>query len=216
MHYSEDVKGSIAFDLQKLEDLFGDTVSEAGLKQLRIAETEKYAHVTFFFDGGTDREIKNAKRILIDSPKVATYDMQPEMSAHEVTRRVLEELEEDELDTVILNYANCDMVGHTGDIQATVKAVETVDGCVGKVVEKTLQKGGVAIVTADHGNAEKMLDTEGGIHTAHTESVVPIIITDKSVKLRSDGILGDIAPTMLAYLDVEKPPKMTGKSLIEE
>ncbi len=216
MHYAEDVQGTIAFGLQELSDLFGDTVSEAGLKQLRIAETEKYAHVTFFFDGGTDREIKNAKRILVDSPKVATYDMQPEMSAHEVTKRVIEEIEKDGLDTIILNYANCDMVGHTGDIQATVKAVETVDECVGKVVDKALQAGGVALVTADHGNAEKMLDAEGGIHTAHTGSPVPIIITDKAVKLREDGILGDIAPTMLQYLGVEKPEKMTGKSLIED
>jgi 2,3-bisphosphoglycerate-independent phosphoglycerate mutase len=216
MHYSENVKGSIAFNLQTLDNMYGEVVSKAGLKQLRIAETEKYAHVTFFFDGGEDKEIEGSTRVLVNSPKVATYDMQPEMSAYEVTEKVLEELDKDIHDTVILNFANCDMVGHTGVISAAVKAVETVDACVGKVVEKTLALGGVALITADHGNAEKMLDENGGIHTAHTTSLVPIIITDKSIEIREDGILGDLAPTMLEYLNLDKPKEMTGNSLIKK
>ncbi len=216
MHYSEKVRGSIAFSLETLDGLFGDVVSAAGLNQLRIAETEKYAHVTFFFDGGKDREIKNSKRVLIDSPKVATYDMQPEMSAPEVTRKVLEELDSDVHDAIILNYANGDMVGHTGDIDAAIKAVEATDEGVGKVVEKVLEKGGVAMVTADHGNAEKMLDVQGGVHTAHTGSPVPFILTDKGRTLREGGILGDIAPTMLEYLAVDQPAAMTGESLLKK
>ncbi|MFP4286410.1 MAG: 2,3-bisphosphoglycerate-independent phosphoglycerate mutase [Candidatus Izemoplasmataceae bacterium] len=214
MHYSENVKGSIAFDLQTLDNMYGEVVSNAGLKQLRIAETEKYAHVTFFFDGGEDKEIEGSTRVLVNSPKVATYDLKPEMSAYEVTDKVLEELDKKIHDTVILNYANCDMVGHTGVISAAVKAVETVDECVGKVVEKTLALGGVALLTADHGNAEKMLDETGGIHTAHTTSLVPIIITDETIEIRDDGILGDLAPTMLEYLNLKQPKEMTGKSLI--
>ena len=214
MHYSEDVQGTIAFGLQEFDDLYGDVISEANLKQLRIAETEKYAHVTFFFDGGSDREIRNSKRVLIDSPKVATYDMQPEMSAYEVKDKVLEELETADHDTIILNFANPDMVGHTGDIPATIKAVETVDECMGEVVKKILEKNGIAIVTADHGNAEKMIDEKGGIHTAHTNSDVPIIITDSDIEIRNGGILGDIAPTMLEYLGVKQPKAMSGKSLI--
>ena len=215
MHYSENVKGSIAFDLQTLDNMYGEVISRAGLKQLRIAETEKYAHVTFFFDGGEDKEIEGSTRILVNSPKVATYDLKPEMSAYEVTDKVLEALDTHTYDTIILNYANCDMVGHTGVISAAVKAVETVDECTGRVVDKVLEKGGVALVTADHGNAEKMVDETGGIHTAHTSSLVPIIITDKDIELRDDGILGDLAPTMLAYLDLEQPKEMTGKSLIK-
>ena len=215
MHYSELVKGPVAFGLQSLDAMYGEAVSAAGLKQLRIAETEKYAHVTFFFDGGEDKEIAGSTRILVPSPKVATYDMQPEMSAYTVTEKVLEALDKDDLDTVILNFANCDMVGHTGVISAAVKAVETTDTCVGKVVDKILELGGVALVTADHGNAEQMLDTEGGIHTAHTTNRVPLVITDKKVTLREDGILADIAPTMLSYLKVKQPEAMTGKSLLK-
>ncbi len=215
MHYHENVKGSIAFGLQTLDDMYGEVISRAGMKQLRIAETEKYAHVTFFFDGGEDKEINGSTRILVPSPKVATYDLKPEMSAPEVTDRVLEELDKDIHDTIILNYANCDMVGHTGVISAAVKAVEATDACIGKVVDKIVTIGGVAIVTADHGNAEKMLDAEGGIHTAHTLSRVPLIVTDHDVTLREDGILGDIAPTMLQYLGIEQPDAMTGKTLIK-
>ena len=216
MHYSYDVSGEIAFDLQTLDNMYGEVVSKAGLKQLRAAETEKYPHVTFFFDGGVDKEITGAKRILVNSPKVATYDMQPEMSAYELTEKVLKSLDEDDLDTVILNFANPDMVGHTGDIKATVKAVETVDECTGKIVDKVLELGGVAIVTADHGNAEKMIAETGKPHTAHTTNLVPVIITDKHVKIRDGGILGDLTPTMLDYLNVEKPKEMTGSSLIQK
>ena len=215
MHYHENIKGSIAFGLQSLSNMYGEVISRAGLKQLRIAETEKYAHVTFFFDGGEDKEIDGSTRILVPSPKVATYDMKPEMSAYDVTERVLEELDKGTHDTIILNYANCDMVGHTGVISAAIKAVETTDECVGKVVDKILEIGGVALITADHGNAEKMLDAEGGVHTAHTSSLVPLTITDHNVTLREDGILGDIAPTMLDYLGLEKPKEMTGNTLIK-
>lgn len=216
MHYSENVKGSIAFGLQTLDDMFGEVVSAANKTQLRIAETEKYAHVTFFFDGGEDKEIKGSTRILVPSPKVATYDMKPEMSAYEVTDKVLEAIESEQFDTIVLNYANPDMVGHTGVISAAVKAVETVDRCTGTVVDKILEKGGIAIVTADHGNAEQMLDKNGGIHTAHTSNLVPLVITDPNITLRDDGILGDIAPTMLDYLNIKKPQAMTGKSLIKK
>jgi len=216
MHYSPNVKGSIAFGLQELDDMYGEVIAGAGLKQLRIAETEKYAHVTFFFDGGEDKEIENADRVLVASPKVATYDMKPEMSAYEVTDKVLAELEKGTHDTIILNYANCDMVGHTGDIEAAIKAVEVTDECVGIVTQKVTEKGGVSIVTADHGNAEKMLDEKGGSHTAHTNSLVPIVITDNDITIRDGGILGDIAPTMLDYLGVDKPKAMTGKTLINK
>ncbi|QMS84274.1 2,3-bisphosphoglycerate-independent phosphoglycerate mutase [Candidatus Xianfuyuplasma coldseepsis] len=214
MSYSENVQGEIAFGLQKLDNMYGDVISRAGKKQLRIAETEKYAHVTFFFDGGMDKEIEGSTRVLVNSPKVATYDLQPEMSAYIVTDKVLDEIAKDEHDTIILNFANCDMVGHTGVIPAAVKAVETVDECVGKVVDAILDKGGVAIVTADHGNAEKMLDENGNPFTAHTTSIVPLIVTDKNVKLREGGILADVAPTMLQYLGIDQPSEMTGQSLV--
>ena len=191
-----------------------DYISSLGLKQLRIAETQKYAHVTFFFDGGVDKEIFGSKRILIDSPKVATFDLKPEMAAYEVTDAVLKELDRDDLNVVILNYANCDMVGHTGIISAAKRAVEAVDECLGKVVEKVLAKGGIAIITADHGNAEKLIDDDGKPYTAHTTNPVPIIITKKGIKIRDGGNLGDIAPTMLDLLEIEKPVEMTGESLI--
>lgn len=214
MSYSPSVKGKIAYGLQKLDNMFGDVVSDAGMNQLRIAETEKYAHVTFFFDGGMDKEIKNSDRALINSPKVATYDLQPEMSAYLVTDRILDEINTNKHDVIILNFANCDMVGHTGVIPAAVKAVETVDLCVGKVVDAILDKNGIAIITADHGNAEKMLDPVGNIFTAHTTNKVPVIITNKDFKIRDGGTLADVAPTMLELLGVEKPAEMTGKSLI--
>ena len=216
MSYSPSVKGKIAFDLKKLTNMFGDVVSKAGLNQLRIAETEKYAHVTFFFDGGMDKEIENSDRALINSPKVATYDLQPEMSAYLVTDRILDEIESNKHDVIILNFANCDMVGHTGVIPAAIKAVETVDLCVGKVVDAILDKDGVAIITADHGNAEKMLDEEGNIFTAHTINKVPVIITKKDIQIRDGGTLADVAPTMLEFLNIEKPAEMTGVSLIKK
>ncbi len=216
MVYSSNVNGEIAFPLQKLENMFGDVVSKEGRTQLRIAETEKYAHVTFFFDGGVDKEIEGSSRVLVNSPKVATYDLQPEMSAYEVTDKILDEIEQEKHDTIILNFANCDMVGHTGIIPAAIKAVETVDECVGKVVDAILDKGGVALITADHGNAEKMLDDNGNPFTAHTTSIVPLIITDKEIEIREGGILADVAPTMLEYLEINKPEEMTGASLLKK
>ncbi len=214
MKYADSVKGLVAFPQIKLTNLYGDLVSEAGLKQLRIAETEKYAHVTFFFDGGVDKEIEGADRILVNSPKVATYDLQPEMSAYEVTDKVVEAIQSLKYDTIILNYANCDMVGHTGIIPAAVKAVEVVDECVGRVVDELNKVGGVALITADHGNAEKMCDEAGNPYTAHTTNPVPLILTSTDYKLRLSGILSDVTPTLLELLEIEKPSSMTSKSLI--
>ncbi len=214
MKYSDSVLGPIAFELNDLHDTYGDYVSSLGLKQLRIAETEKYAHVTFFFDGGVDKDIPGAKRILIPSPKVATYDLKPEMSAYEITDALIEELDSGEFDTVILNYANGDMVGHTGVIPAAIKAVETVDQCVGRVVDKVLEMDGVALITADHGNCEKMLDEDGNPFTAHTTNDVFLIVTKKNLKLKKGGSLCDIAPTMLDLMNVPQPASMTGQSLI--
>ncbi len=216
MSYAPSVKGEIAFELQQLDNMLGDVVSAAGKKQLRIAETEKYAHVTFFFDGGMDKEIKGSDRILVKSPKVAFYDEKPEMSAYEVTDKVLDAIQEGTHDMIILNYANCDMVGHTGEIPAAVKAVETVDECAGKVVDAVLDKDGVCLVTADHGNAEKMLDEDGDAFTAHTTSLVPLIITDKNIDIVHNGVLAGIAPTMLHYMGVDVPKEMTGKILIKK
>jgi 2,3-bisphosphoglycerate-independent phosphoglycerate mutase len=214
MLYSENVKGDIAFDLQELKNTYGDVIAANGLKQLRIAETEKYAHVTYFFDGGEEKDLSGATRILIPSPKVATYDLQPEMSAYLVTDRVLEEIESGKYDTIILNFANCDMVGHTTVFDATVKAVETVDECVGRVYRKIKEVGGVLIVTADHGNAEQLLDEDGRPFSAHTTSPVPFVITEKGLKLREGGNLGDVAPTMLELLGIKQPEEMTGRSII--
>src|SRR5690554_1765978 len=214
MHYAETVKGEIAYGLQDLVNLYGDVISDAGLKQLRAAETEKYPHVTFFFDGGYEKDLKGAKRLLIPSPKVATYDLKPEMSAYELTDAVIEELKENDYDTMILNYANPDMVGHTGSIEATTKAVEVVDECLGKIVNQVNKMNGTLIIIADHGNAEVMRNDEGLPHTAHTTNLVPIIITDKNITLNNDGALCDIAPTMLKILGLDQPKEMTGKSLI--
>ena len=213
MKYSDTVKGELAFGLQKFDNLLGDVVAANGLTQLRIAETEKYAHVTFFFDGGADRQIPGADRILVNSPKVATYDLQPEMSAYEVCDKVCAAIKTLKYDMIILNFANCDMVGHTGVIPAAVKAVEAVDTCVGKVVETLDSVGGVAIITADHGNAEKLADEEGKPFTAHTTNPVPVVITDKNIKIR-EGILSDLAPTILELLEIEKPAEMTSSSII--
>ena len=213
MKYADSVNGPLAFGLQKFDNLFGDVVSKAGLKQLRIAETEKYAHVTFFFDGGADREIEGADRILVNSPKVATYDLQPEMSAYEVCDKAVEAILSEKYDCIILNFANCDMVGHTGVIPAAIKAVEAVDTCVGRCVEALEKVGGVALITADHGNAEKLLDEECKPFTAHTTNLVPVVITDENIKIR-DGILSDVAPTLLELLGVEVPADMSSKSII--
>lgn len=214
MKYSDNVKGELAFPLQSFNNLFGDVVAKNNMKQLRIAETEKYAHVTFFFDGGSDREIEESDRVLVNSPKVATYDLQPEMSAYEVCDKVVSAIKSEKYDTIILNFANCDMVGHTGNIEAATKAVEVVDECVGKVVDALNSVNGVGLITADHGNAEKMLDENGNPYTAHTTNLVPLILTSKDYELRPQGILSDIAPTMLELLGIEKPADMTSETLI--
>ena len=210
---------AIAFPKQSLHNTLGEYLAKMGKKQLRIAETEKYAHVTFFFNGGVEEPNENEVRVLINSPKVATYDLQPEMSAPEVTARALEELDSGEFDVMILNFANCDMVGHTGVIPAAVKAVHTVDECVKKITDKILSMGGSALVTADHGNADKMLDTDGSPFTAHTTNPVPVILVSdkyKGATLRKDGILADLAPTLLEVMGLPIPAEMTGKSLIEK
>ena len=207
----------IAFKPQVLTNTLGEYISSLGLNQLRIAETEKYAHVTFFFNGGVEKPNENEDRELIASPKVATYDLQPEMSAVEVTERAIEKLDTNKYDVMILNFANCDMVGHTGDFNAAVKAVQTVDDCLIKVIDKILELGGNAIVTADHGNADKMQDEDGSPFTAHTTNKVPFIVVGKDFigkKLREGGILADVAPTLLDMMDVDVPQEMSGKSLL--
>ena len=207
----------VAFKKEPLKNTFGEVVSEAGLSQLRIAETEKYAHVTFFFNGGEEKQYPGEDRILVPSPKVETYDMKPEMSAYEVTDKVCEALENDKYDVVILNFANTDMVGHTGSLPAAIKAVETVDECVGRIVKIIEEKKGNLLITADHGNAEQMIDYKTGEpHTAHTTNPVPIIlITDnKDYKLKENGKLADLAPTMLDLMGINKPKEMTGESLL--
>ncbi|MBQ2691662.1 MAG: 2,3-bisphosphoglycerate-independent phosphoglycerate mutase [Clostridia bacterium] len=203
----------IAFKPQVLNNIFGEYIAAKGLTQLRIAETEKYAHVTFFFNGGEERSFEGEDRILVASPKVATYDLQPEMSAFEVTDKCCEAIESGKYDVVILNLANCDMVGHTGVFDAAVKAVEAVDTCVGKLVESVAKAGGKALITADHGNADKMLDEDGKPFTAHTTALVPVILVGDETKLR-DGKLCDLAPTMLELLGLEQPAEITGESLL--
>ncbi|OLN23969.1 phosphoglycerate mutase (2,3-diphosphoglycerate-independent) [Domibacillus antri] len=213
--YSETVKGVIAYDKTDLSNTVGEVLSKNNLRQLRIAETEKYPHVTFFMSGGREGEFPGETRILINSPKVATYDLKPEMSAYEVTDALLAEIDGDKQDAIILNFANPDMVGHSGLLEPTIKAVETVDECLGRVVDLILSKGGTAIITADHGNADEVVTVEGNPMTAHTTNPVPVIVTKEGLTLRSGGILGDLAPTMLDLLNVEQPVEMTGKSLIE-
>jgi len=205
---------TVAYPRQKLDNIFGEYISKLGLTQLRIAETEKYAHVTFFFNGGVEQTFPGEDRCLIASPKVATYDMQPEMSAYEVADECVKRIESGAYDVIILNFANCDMVGHTGVYEAACKAVATVDECVGKVVEATSKMGGVSLITADHGNAERMVDVDGEPFTAHTTNPVPFYIVGASVKLR-DGRLADIAPTMLDLMGLEKPAEMDGETLIQ-
>jgi len=204
---------SVAYPRQKLENIFGEYISKLGLTQLRIAETEKYAHVTFFFNGGVEQTFPGEDRCLIASPKVATYDLKPEMSAYEVTDECVRRIESGAYDVIILNFANCDMVGHTGVYDAACKAVSVVDECVGKVVEATSNMGGISLITADHGNAERMIDTDGEPFTAHTTNPVPFSIVGASVKLR-DGRLADIAPTMLDLMGLQKPEEMDGETLI--
>ncbi|WP_066366022.1 2,3-bisphosphoglycerate-independent phosphoglycerate mutase [Neobacillus fumarioli] len=214
-HFSETVDGYVAFKPTNLDNTIGEVLSQHNLKQLRIAETEKYPHVTFFMSGGREEKFPGEERILINSPKVATYDLKPEMSAYEVTDALVKEIEADKFDAIILNFANPDMVGHSGKLEPTIKAVEAVDECLGRVVDLILEKGGAAIITADHGNADEVVTLEGEPMTAHTTNPVPVIVTKKGIELRDGGILGDLAPTMLQLLGVPQPKEMTGKSLIK-
>ena len=205
----------IAFKKEELKNTFGEYISNKGLTQLRIAETEKYAHVTFFFNGGEEKQYKGEDRILVPSPKVETYDLKPEMSAYEVTDKVVEAINSEKYDCIILNYANPDMVGHTGNLEAAIKAIETIDQCVGRVVEAVQKQEGVLLITADHGNAEQMIDYKTGEpHTAHTTNPVPLILVGMEEAKLKEGKLADIAPTMLDIMHLEKPEEMTGESLL--
>ena len=205
---------TVAFPKKPLENVFGEYISSLGLTQLRIAETEKYAHVTFFFNGGQETVFPGEDRALIPSPKVPTYDLKPDMSAREVAAEAVKRIESGEYDVIILNFANCDMVGHTGVYEAARLAVETVDECVGQVVEATSKMGGISLITADHGNADRMLEDDGVTpYTAHTTNLVPFYIVGANVKLR-DGKLSDIAPTMLDLMGLKKPQEMDGETLI--
>ncbi len=218
--YDQSFQLPVAFPSPALVNNLGEVISKNGLKQLRIAETEKYAHVTFFVNGGQEIKFPNEDRILIDSPRdIATYDQKPEMSAVPVTERLLQELDRDIYDFVIINFANCDMVGHTGMMDATIKAVEVVDQCVGKIVEKVLQKKGLVFLTADHGNAEVMMDAQGRPQTAHTSNPVRYIIISEQYPLGSlkthDGRLADVMPTLLTLMNLPIPPEVTGQKLLD-
>ena len=205
----------VAFKPQSLKNTIGEYISNKGMTQLRIAETEKYAHVTFFFNGGVEQPYEGEDRILVKSPAVATYDLQPEMSAYEVTDKLVAAIKTGKYDMIILNYANCDMVGHTGVFEAAVKAVEAVDECVGEVVTAIREMDGVALITADHGNADKMIDTDGSPFTAHTTNLVPFCVVGYPCELREGGRLADVAPTMLKIMGLPQPAEMTGESIIK-
>jgi len=215
--YDKTIDAPVAFHPQTLVNTLGEVLSYHKLKQLRLAETEKYAHVTFFFNGGVEKPNEGEERILVPSPNVATYDLQPSMSAEQVTDILLDKINEQGYDVIIVNYANPDMVGHTGILSAAIQAVETVDQCIGRGIQAVQQAGGIALITADHGNAESMVDAEGDPFTAHTTDPVPLVLVSqehKNAKL-CPGRLEDIAPTMLNLLNIEKPPEMTGHSLLE-
>ncbi|WP_100013247.1 2,3-bisphosphoglycerate-independent phosphoglycerate mutase [Lentibacillus sediminis] len=215
-NFSESVEGYVAYEPVNLDNTIGEVLEQNELNQLRIAETEKYPHVTFFMSGGREAKFFREKRILIDSPKVATYDLQPEMSAYEVTDALMEELDAGEQNAIILNFANPDMVGHSGKLEPTIKAIEAVDECLGKIVDKIVELGGHAIITADHGNSDEVVTLDGNPMTAHTTNPVPVIVTKEDAELRDGGILADLAPTLLDLLNVEKPKEMTGESLIKK
>jgi 2,3-bisphosphoglycerate-independent phosphoglycerate mutase len=213
--FSETVGGYVAYQPKQLDNTYGEVIVQHGLKQLRIAETEKYPHVTFFFSGGRDVALPGEKRVLINSPKVATYDLQPEMSAYEVAEACIREIESRTHDAIVLNFANPDMVGHSGLLAPTIRAVEVTDECLGKVVEAVLAQGGVAVITADHGNADVVTNADGSRNTAHTLNPVPLIVTQAGHTLREDGSLADIAPTLLQLLQLPQPKEMTGRSIIQ-
>ena len=213
--YDEEMPNvSVAFPPETLKNTFGEYISNLGKTQLRIAETQKYAHVTFFFNGGEEKQYPGEDRILVDSPKISTFDLMPEMSAPEVSEKLNAAVRSGKYDAIIVNFANCDMVGHTGIIPAAVKAVETVDECVGSLAQAVKEMDGVLFVTADHGNADKMLDENGEPFTAHTTNPVPFIVVNYPCEVRGGGKLCDIAPTMLKVMGLEQPAEMTGKSII--
>lgn len=214
--YADNIEAPCAFPPEDVKNSFGEVLQAQGKKQLRIAETEKYAHVTFFFSGGQEALYKGEERTLIPSPKVATYDLKPEMSAYELTEKLVDAIENGDHDAIICNYANCDQVGHSGVYEAAVKAVETVDECLGKVFEAIEKVGGHALVTADHGNVEEMFDEKSGqVHTQHTTLPVPFAyVGPVALELQSNGSLADVSPTMLALMGIEQPTEMTGKSLV--
>ena len=214
--YNSEYDVPVAYPPERLKNVFGDYISKLGMRQLRIAETEKYAHVTFFFNGGREEPFDFEDRILVKSPDVKTYDLQPEMNALELTEKLVAAIKGDKYDVIICNYANPDMVGHTGNFDATVKAIETVDRCIAEVVEAIQEVGGEILITADHGNAEKMLDVETGqAHTAHTTNPVPLLYIGREAELEKNGALSDIAPTMLYLMGVEQPNEMLGRSLVK-
>jgi 2,3-bisphosphoglycerate-independent phosphoglycerate mutase len=214
--YSYDFDMPAAYPPEPVKNGFGEYISNLGLKQLRIAETEKYPHVTFFFNGGEEEPYPGEDRILVPSPDVATYDLKPEMSAVEVTDRLVEAMASRKYDAIICNYANADMVGHTGDVHAAITAIEAVDACLGRVVEAVRAVGGEVLITADHGNAELMLDTvTGQPHTAHTTDLVPFLYVGRRAHVVEPGALEDVAPTLLRIIGLEQPPEMTGHPLIE-
>ena len=214
--YSDKVISHIAFKKVDLKNTIGEVLSDAGKAQLRIAETEKFPHVTFFMSGGRHEEFDGEERILIPSPKVATYDLQPEMSAYEVKDALVEKINSDTIDAIILKVANPYMVGHSGMLEPTVKAIEAVDECLGEVVDAILAKDGYAIITADHGNSDEVIDVEGNPMTAHTTNPVPVIVTKKGIELREGGKLADLAPTLLDLMEIDKPEDMTGESIIKK
>ncbi len=215
--YDATFKLPVVFPPERLNNILGEYFSAHGLRQLRIAETEKYAHVTFFFNGGIEKPYPHEERVLIPSPKVATYDLKPEMSAYEVTEHLVKAIKNDNYDVIICNFANPDMVGHTGNLAATIKAIETIDDCIGKIVAALQSVGGEALITADHGNAEMMFDhSTGQPHTAHTQELVPLLYIGRPARIiKTDGILSDIAPTMLYLMGMPQPNEMTGKPIFK-